>query len=109
MIAAEAAGVAFTTDPVSGKQCTVIEAVKGVGERLVSGSATPERWKLEQDGSLEAPSVAKALDAEKARAVSDLAARVEEQLGRPQDIEWAIGGGSPAFGRPPGRSQRMAC
>ena len=94
MIAAEAAGVAFTTDPVSGKQCTVIEAVKGLGERLVSGSATPERWKLEQDGSIEAPSVAKALDAEKARAVSDLAARVEEQLGRPQDIEWAIGGGS---------------
>jgi pyruvate,water dikinase len=38
--------------------------------------------------------VAKALDAEKARAVSDLAARVEEQLGLPQDIEWAIGGGS---------------
>jgi phosphohistidine swiveling domain-containing protein len=94
MIAAEAAGVAFTVDPVSGKHRTVIEAVEGLGERLVSGAATPERWTLAKDGSIEAPSAATALDPDKARAIGDLARRVEDHLGHPQDIEWAIDGGS---------------
>jgi len=94
MIAAEAAGVAFTVDPVSGVRRTVIEAVEGLGERLVSGAATPERWILEGDRSIEAPSAATALDAAKAGAIGELARRVEEHLGRPQDIEWAIAGGS---------------
>jgi len=94
MIAAEAAGVAFTADPVTGRHRTVIEAVAGLGERLVSGAATPERWSVEEDGSIEAPAGATVLDAEKARAIGDLARRVEEHLGRRQDIEWAIAGGS---------------
>ena len=94
MIAADAAGVAFTTDPVSGRQRVIIEAVEGLGERLVSGAATPERWAVEADGSIDRPSVAKALNAEQARAIGDLARKVEEYLRRPQDIEWAILGGS---------------
>jgi pyruvate,water dikinase len=94
MIAADAAGVAFTTDPVSGRHRTLIEAVEGLGERLVSGEATPERWTVQEDGSIEAPSVATVLDTEKARAIGDLAGRVEEHLERPQDIEWAIADGT---------------
>jgi pyruvate,water dikinase len=94
MIAAEAAGVAFTADPVSGRHRTVIEAVDGLGDRLVSGAATPERWTVEEDGSITAPSTATTLDPAQARAIGDLAGRVGEHLGRPQDIEWAIGGGS---------------
>ncbi|MGH2738009.1 MAG: PEP/pyruvate-binding domain-containing protein [Actinomycetota bacterium] len=94
MVAAEAAGVAFTTDPVTGRRRTVIEAVEGLGERLVSGAATPERWTVEEDGSIEAPPGTTVLAAAKARAIGDLARRVEEHLGRPQDIEWAIEGGS---------------
>jgi pyruvate,water dikinase len=94
MIAADAAGVAFTIDPVSGKQHTVIEAVEGLGERMVSGAATPERWTVGEDDSIAAPSGATVLDAVQARAIGDLARRVEEHLGRPQDIEWAIGGSS---------------
>src|SRR5712692_638557 len=94
MIAADAAGVAFTADPVSGHPRIVIEAVEGLGERLVSGATTPERWTVEEDGSVEAPSLAVALDAEKARAIGHLARRVEEHLSHPQDIEWAIAGGS---------------
>jgi pyruvate,water dikinase len=90
MIAADAAGVAFTTDPVTGGHRTVIEAVEGLGERLVSGAASPDRWSVEDDGSVEAPSVETAVDAERARAIGDLARRVEEHFGRPQDIEWAI-------------------
>jgi hypothetical protein len=94
MIPAAAAGVAFTADPVTGHHRTVIEAVEGLGERLVSGAASPERWSVEQDGSVEAPSGGTALDAEQARAIGDLARGVEEHFGRPQDIEWAIAGGS---------------
>jgi rifampicin phosphotransferase len=94
MIPAEAAGVAFTTDPVTGRSRTVIEAVEGLGERLVSGASTPERWAVQEDGSIEGPSEPMVLETGQARAISDLARRVEEHLGRPQDIEWAIGGGS---------------
>lgn len=94
MIVADAAGVAFTSDPVGGKQHTIIEAVEGLGERLVSGAATPERWTVEVDGSIVAPSGATVLDDRQARAIGDLARRVEEHLGHPLDIEWAIGDGS---------------
>jgi pyruvate,water dikinase len=94
MVAADSAGVAFTTDPVSGRHRTVIEAVEGLGERLVSGAATPERWELGADGALDAPSAATVVNAEQARAIGELARRVEEHFGRAQDIEWAIAGGS---------------
>jgi phosphohistidine swiveling domain-containing protein len=94
MVAAAAAGVAFSTDPVSGRHRVVIEAVEGLGERLVSGTATPERWELGADGALDAPSVATVLNAEQAQAIGELARRVEDYFGRAQDIEWAIGGGS---------------
>ncbi|MGH2659938.1 MAG: PEP/pyruvate-binding domain-containing protein, partial [Actinomycetota bacterium] len=94
MIAAEAAGVAFTTDPVTGRHRTLIEAVEGLGERLVSGAATPERWTVEEDDSIEAPSEATGLDAERVRAIAELARRVEEHFGRAQDIEWAFEGRS---------------
>jgi pyruvate,water dikinase len=94
MIAADSAGVAFTIDPVSGRHRTVIEAVEGLGERLVSGATTPERWELGADGPLDAPSVATVLTAEQARAIGDLARRVEDYFGRAQDIEWAIARGS---------------
>jgi phosphohistidine swiveling domain-containing protein len=94
MVAAAAAGVAFTADPVSGRRQTVIEAVEGLGERLVSGAASPERWTVDEDGSLGAPPATTVLTSEQARAVGDLARRVEAHLGRPQDIEWAIAGGS---------------
>jgi len=94
MIPADAAGVAFTTDPVSGHRRIVVEAVEGLGERLVSGATTPERWTIEEDGSIGAPSMAIAFTAENAQAIGDLARRVEEHFARPQDIEWAIAGGS---------------
>jgi len=94
MIVADTAGVAFTRDPVSGQNRTVIEAVKGLGDRLVSGAATPERWTVEEDGSIGTASVATVLNPEKARAIDDLARRVEDHLGYPQDVEWATEGGS---------------
>ena len=94
MISAEAAGVAFTIDPVSGSHHTVIEAVEGLGARLVSGAATPERWTIEEDESIVCLAESTVMDSDQARAVGDLAKRVEGHLGHPQDIEWAIAGAS---------------
>jgi hypothetical protein len=43
MVPAEAAGVAFTADPVTGDRGEVlVSAIRGLGERLVGGQATPE-------------------------------------------------------------------
>src|SRR4051794_15750182 len=45
MVDADAAGVAFTADPVTGaRDRVVIDAVPGVADQLVSGAAAPQRW-----------------------------------------------------------------
>ncbi len=94
MVPADTAGVAFTADPVTGIRHTVIEAVDGLGERLVSGETTPERWSVGEDGSLAAPQAATVLSPRWAETIGGLARRVEGHLGRPQDIEWAVAGDS---------------
>jgi phosphoenolpyruvate synthase/pyruvate phosphate dikinase len=46
VVAAEAAGVAFSADPMSGAADAVrISAVRGLGDRLVDGTANPEEWR----------------------------------------------------------------
>lgn len=90
MVAADAAGVAFTADPVTGdRREAVVSAVRGLGERLVSGDAVPEEWRVRDDARLAAPGEG-ALDAAHARQVAELARRVEREFRTPQDIEWAI-------------------
>src|SRR5260221_12434764 len=45
MLAPEAAGVAFTADPVTGRRDeVVITAARGLGERVVSGEAVGAEW-----------------------------------------------------------------
>jgi pyruvate,water dikinase len=45
MVAADAAGVAFTANPVTGDRSeTIVSAVRGLGERLVSGETSPDEW-----------------------------------------------------------------
>jgi phosphoenolpyruvate synthase/pyruvate phosphate dikinase len=45
LVEAEAAGVAFTADPVTGERgVVVVNAVRGLGDRLVSGPASPDEW-----------------------------------------------------------------
>jgi phosphohistidine swiveling domain-containing protein len=95
MVRATAAGVAFTADPVTGERnVVVVEAVRGLGERLVSGAASPDEWVV-RDGSAtrRAGAAENAIDADAARAVADLARRLEQHLGGPQDVEWALTGG----------------
>jgi pyruvate,water dikinase len=47
---ARVAGVCFTRDPSGRDRAIVIEAVAGLGLRLVSGHARPERWRVYRNG-----------------------------------------------------------
>ena len=91
MVAATAAGVAFTADPVTGERgCVVIDAVAGIGERLASGAAMPDRWVVRGDAIHQDSTAEAAIDESRARLVADLARRVEAEFDAPQDIEWAL-------------------
>jgi phosphohistidine swiveling domain-containing protein len=91
VVAATAAGVAFTADPVTGERgCVVIDAVAGIGERLASGAAMPDRWVVRGDAINQDSTAEAAIDESWARLVADLARRVEAEFGAPQDIEWAL-------------------
>jgi pyruvate,water dikinase len=51
MVAAECAGVLFTADPVTGeRERMTVEAVRGLGDALVSGRAADGRYATEPDG-----------------------------------------------------------
>jgi pyruvate,water dikinase len=91
MVAAEAAGVAFTANPVSGaRDEVVITAVRGLGERLVAGQATGEEWIVRHGQARRTRSSEQAISADQARQVATLARRVQAHFGTPQDLEWAI-------------------
>jgi pyruvate,water dikinase len=93
MVPAEAAGVVFTADPVTGERdVSVVSAVKGSGERLVSGELSPDEWLVRGDVATCRSSPEGILDAHRACAVAELARRVESCYGYPQDIEWAYTG-----------------
>ncbi|GAA3814975.1 hypothetical protein GCM10022226_39750 [Sphaerisporangium flaviroseum] len=95
MVAAQAAGVAFTANPLSGdRDETVITAVRGLGEPLVSGAVTGEEWVVRRKWTVHPPhQPPSVLNAGQARDVARLAWRVQERFGSPQDIEWAIEAG----------------
>jgi pyruvate,water dikinase len=94
MVAADAAGVAFSADPVTGDRDTaVVSAVRGLGDHLVAGSASPDEWVVRGGSASCRAAPEGAIDAELAAEVAALARRVEARLGAPQDIEWALAGG----------------
>lgn len=88
MIPAEVSGVAFSIDPVTAERDTLlIESVRGAGRQLVSGTEHPERYRVARSGVPEADEMSGAGDlmvSEVARTVI----AVEEQLGKPVDVEW---------------------
>ena len=93
MLAPEAAGVAFTANPVTGERGeVVITAARGLGERVVSGEALADDWVVRDGAPVCRRSVERAIEPDQALDVARLARRVEAQFGVPQDIEWAIVG-----------------
>jgi phosphohistidine swiveling domain-containing protein len=116
LVDAEAAGVLFTRDPLdaAGRRM-LVEASWGLGESVVSGLVTPDRYHLERDtGRLCEQHVAtKAVEVTAAgrrpvgedrrdkpclsepqlAELAELGRRVEELYGEPRDVEWALSGG----------------
>jgi phosphohistidine swiveling domain-containing protein len=119
MVPAEAAGVLFTADPLSGRRTEmVLEATLGLGEALVSGQVEPDRIRVDAaSGSIRERSLgAKAIsvrmqpgggiitrneDAADRQSLPDeavaelarLGGRAARLFGAPQDVEWAWAGG----------------
>ena len=120
LIAADTSGVIFTADPVTGRcGSIVIEACFGLGEALVSGKVTPDRFVinksnlkilsqnisekkiervLEHNGLVKEKTVPTerstvcCLDTKQVKRLAKFARKVETEFGSPQDIEWAICG-----------------
>lgn len=98
MIEPDAAGVAFSADITSGRwSVALVNAVRGLGEKLVSGECDAEGWHIHRDGRvLEWQPVGepteKILSEAQARKIAELARRCERFFGCPQDIEWAFEG-----------------
>jgi pyruvate,water dikinase len=103
MLAPRSAGVAYSRHPVTGRADVVmINAVRGLAEPLVSGQAIPDQVVVKTGDS---PQMLErcAADADRSRPVlSDrdallLAGQVraiEQALGHPVDVEWALADGT---------------
>jgi rifampicin phosphotransferase len=91
MVAPAAAGVVLTADPITGdRRATVISAVRGIGDRLVSGEAIGDEWIVEGGDATPRRQPEHALDRRQAMQVASEARRIAAARGAPQDIEWAI-------------------
>ncbi len=122
MVAAEAAGVMITIDPVTGDRSQIsIEGSCGLGLSVVGGEVTPDRYfvdkvtldirarmispkgiayrfdpELGEVCRIEIPEVEQmrpCLTEEEVIQIAALGKQVERALGAPQDIEWALGPG----------------
>jgi pyruvate,water dikinase len=116
LVPAEVAGVLFTRDPLDpdGKRI-LVEASWGLGEAVVSGRVTPDRFHLDHETGVvvekhlgtkplritaegEEPVPPEdqqrfCLDDGQLSRLADLGRRVEAFFGDPRDIEWALAGG----------------
>jgi pyruvate,water dikinase len=95
MVDPEKSGVIFTVDPVRRRRDRmVVEAVRGVGERVVSGEVTPDHYSLDRKGKLKREKIVneRVLTDEELLKLGELGRKLEEKHGVAQDIEWAIVG-----------------
>lgn len=121
MVGADAAGVMFTRNPVTGVAERVVEASWGLGESVVSGEVSPDQYRLDEtcgavlgrwcgekdvalrlraDGRVESEAVPGALvdawclDDDQLLALHRLAQRCDRAYGSTEhDIEFAFAGG----------------
>jgi pyruvate,water dikinase len=93
LIEADASGVLFTADPVTGRSDrAIIEACRGLGDMLVSGKVTPDGFVVDKDKlKVVTRQVAQeCIDESIARRLTETGKKVEAEFGRPQDIEWVV-------------------
>jgi pyruvate,water dikinase len=122
MVDSEKSGVLFTVDPATGdRDRLVIEAAWGLGEVVVSGQVTPDRYVVDKQSlhiELKEPAskefmldvdpatgqtrrvelsaeraAAAVLTDEEVRTLAEFGVRAEKHYASPQDMEWAIANG----------------
>jgi pyruvate,water dikinase len=95
MVAAEASGVAFSANPLTGARDEVrISATRGTGERLVSGELDGDEWSVKRGIATALREPQRAIDGPLALRIAELASKAEQARALPQDIEWAVASGS---------------
>ena len=92
MVPAEAAGVLFTRDPVTGRDEIRIEIAPGLGEAMVSGIVAGEVYQVDRASlhRVGGEGDRGLLDEDMLAALCRLALQAEDQFGCPQDIEFAL-------------------
>jgi len=91
MVGATIAGVLFTADPITGRRRrAAIDAVRGLGEQLVSGAVNPDHYLVDAGTGTVLERRGDILDDVRLRELAAIGARIEAHFGAPQDIEWAI-------------------
>ena len=121
MIQSDVSGVLFTSHPSTGPERMVIEAAWGLGEAVVSGTVSPDAYEIDAEtGDLLETHIAtkkvmtvrdeqrgetmerpvpdekrdqRVLSDDEIASLHDLAIRIEDHFGTPQDVEWAIESG----------------
>jgi pyruvate,water dikinase len=86
------AGVAFSRDPVSGDDAVIVECAFGTGEAVVSGSVTPDRYRIDDTVRARAAGSLRALRDDEAAMIAKLVREAERGFGRPVDIEFCFEG-----------------
>jgi phosphohistidine swiveling domain-containing protein len=98
MVDPTVAGVAFSSNPVTGDGAeALVSAIDGLGDRLAAGEVDAEEWAVRGDTARPTAirsATAAVLGVDQARAVARLARRVAGHFAAPQDIEWALVGGT---------------
>jgi len=91
MVPAAVAGVLFTADPITGRRRrAAIDAVRGLGEQLVSGAVNPDHYLVDTTTGAVLERRGDILDDTRLRELAAMGSRIEGHYGKPQDIEWAI-------------------
>lgn len=92
MIDSEYSGVSFTTDYVEqNSNFCIIEAVRGVGEGLVSGEITPTKYCVRKSNNFIDFIIGENQNIETyIEQIAQISAKIEKLYDMPMDIEWAI-------------------
>jgi phosphohistidine swiveling domain-containing protein len=93
MVDADAAGVAFSANPVTGNRAEVrVSATRGLGDKLVSGATDADEWLVTANDATIISQPQNAVGPDLVKRVAALARRAEAVRLAPQDIEWAVAG-----------------
>ena len=91
MIQPAAAGVVLTADPITGdRAATIVTAVRGLGDRLVSGETPGDEWVVRGNEARNRRQPERAIDRRQALAIAQAALGIASVRGAPQDVEWAV-------------------